>query len=51
MKNRIATSYGVYRAGTIKGVPEDRRWSASKALEVVGMPWDPTPNVDAEDGA
>ena len=22
-----------------------------KALAVVGLPWDPTPNVDAEDGA
>ena len=23
----------------------------AKVLAVVGMPWDPTPNVDAEDGA
>ena len=46
----IGTSYGIYRAGAIKGVHEDRRCSATKALEVIGMPWDPTPNVDAEDG-
>ena len=50
-ENTIGTSYGIYRAGTIKGVPEDRRLSATKALEVIGMPWDPTPNVDTEDGA
>ena len=45
------TSYGIYRASTIKGVPEDQRWNSAKALAVVGLPWDPTPNVDAEDGA
>ena len=41
----------MYRAGTIKGVPEDKRWDSSRALAVIGMPWDPTPNVDVEDGA
>ena len=47
----IGTSYGVYRASTIKGVPEDKRWDAAGVLAVVGMPWDPTPNIDAEDAA
>ena len=47
----IGTSYGVYRASTIKAVPEDRRWNAERVLAVNGNPWDPTPNMDAEDGA
>ena len=47
----IGTSYGIYRASTIKGVPEDQRWSSVKALAVIGLPCDPTPNVDADDGA
>ena len=47
----IGTSYGVYRASTIKGVPEDKRWDAAGVLAVMGMPWDPTPNIDAEDAA
>ena len=32
-------------------MPEDKRWSSEKVLAVIGMPWDPTPNVDAEDAA
>ena len=35
----------------MKGVPEDKRWCAAKVLEVVGMPWESTLNIDAEDGA
>ena len=50
-ENIIGTSYGIYRAATVKGVPEDQRWDSVKALAVVGLPWDPTPNADAEDGA
>ena len=45
----MGTSYGIYRASTIKGVPEDKRWSSEKVLAVIRMPWGPTPNVDAED--
>ena len=47
----MGTGYGIYRTATVKGVPEDKRWCAAKVLEVVGVPWDPTPNIDAEDGA
>ena len=47
----IGTRYGVYRSATVKGVSEDRRWSAAKLLAVVGTPRELTPNVDAEDGA
>ena len=50
-ENIIGTSYGIHRVATIKGVPEDKRWDSSIALAVIGLPWDPTPNVDAEDGA
>ena len=50
-ENIIGTSYGIYGASTMKGVPEDQRWDSAKALAVVGLPWDPTPNVNAEDGA
>ena len=32
-------------------MPEDQRWSADALLGVVGTPWDPTPNIDAEDAA
>ena len=49
--NIVGTSYGIYRTSTIKGVPEDKRWSSAKVLAVIGMPWDTTPNVDAEDAA
>ena len=49
-ENMIGTSYGIYRGGTIKGVLEGKRWNATSALEVIGMPWDPTPH-HAEDGA
>ena len=45
----MGAGYGIYRTATLKGVPEDKRWCAAKVLEVVGMPWEPTPNVDAED--
>ena len=41
----------MYRASTITGVPEDKRWDAANVLAVVGLPWDPTPNIDAEDGS
>ena len=47
----MGTSYGIYRTSTIKAVPEDKRWSSEKVLAVIGMPWDPTTNVDAEDAA
>ena len=47
----MGTSYGIYRTSTIKGVPQDKRWSSEKVLAVIGMPWDLTPNVDAEDAA
>ena len=50
-ENIIGTSFGIYRAGTIKRVLEDKMWDSSRALAVIGMPWDPTPNVDAEDEA
>ena len=50
-ENIMGTSYGIYKTAPIKGMPEDKRWDSAKALAVVGMPWDPTPNVDAEDGA
>ena len=50
-ENIVGTSYGIYRTSTIKGVPEDKRWSSEKVLAVIAMPWDPTPNVDAEDAA
>ena len=50
-ENIVGTNYGVYRAATIKGVSEDKRWDSAKVFAVIGMPWDPTPNVDAEDGA
>ena len=40
-ENIIGTIYGIYRAATIKGVPEDKRLDSAKALAVVGMPWDP----------
>ena len=32
-------------------MPEDKRWDSAKTLAVIGLPWDPTPDVDAEDGA
>ena len=41
----------MYRASTIKGVPEDKKWEAANGLAMVGLPLDPTPNIDAEDGA
>ena len=47
----VGTKYGIYRTATIKPSAEDARWSAEKVLAVAGMPWDPTPSVDAEDGA
>ena len=47
----VGTNNGVYRASTSKGVPEDKEWDAANVLAVVGLPWDPTPNIDAEDGA
>ena len=47
----MGTGYGIHRTAAVKGVPEDKRWCAAKVLEVVGVPWDPTPNIDAEDGA
>lgn len=47
----VGTRYGVYRTSTIKSVPEDQRWDVVKVLSVVGLPWDPTPTVDADDGA
>ena len=47
----IGTRYGVYRAATIKAVPEDKRWDTLEVLAVAGTPWDPTANVDAEDAA
>ena len=50
-ENVVGTSYGIYRTSTIKGMPEDKRWNSEKVLAVVGMPWDPTPNVYAEDAA
>ena len=51
VENIIGTSYGTYRAATIKRVPEDKRWDSAKVFAVIGMPWKPTLNVDAEDGA
>ena len=39
-ENIIGTSYGMYRASTIKGVPEDQRWDSVKALAVVALPED-----------
>ena len=50
-ENLVETSYGIYRSSTVRGLPEDRRWSASTVMQVVGTPWEPTPNVDAEDAA
>ena len=50
-ENIVGISCGIYRTSTIKGMPEDKRWSSAKVLAVIGMPWDPTPNVDAEDAA
>ena len=50
-ENIIGTAHGVCRSSTIKGVPEDKRWDSAKILAVVGLPWDPIPNVDADDGA
>ena len=50
-ENIVGASYGIYRTSTIKGVPEDTRWNSAKVLVVIGMPWEPTPNVDAEDAA
>ena len=47
----MGTGYGIYRTATVKGMPEDKRCCAAKVLEVFGMPWEPTPNIDAEDGA
>ena len=47
----IGTGHGGYRASTIKGVPEDTRWDSVQVLAVVGVPWDLTPNVNADDGA
>ena len=46
-ENIVGTSCSIYRTSTIKVVPEDKRWSSEKVLVVIGMPWDPTPNVDA----
>ena len=50
-ENLIGTKYGVYRANTIKTVAEGEQWNAEKVLEIAGTAWDPTPNVQAEDGA
>ena len=50
-ENLIGTSYGIYRSSTVRGLPEDRRWNASTVMQVVGTPWEPTPNVDADDAA
>ena len=47
----VGTKYGVYRTATVKSLPEDQRWNPHNVLAVVGLPWDPTPNVEAEDGA
>ena len=35
----VGTSFGIYRTSTIKGVPEDKRWTSAKVLAVIGMPW------------
>ena len=51
VENIVGTSYGIYRASTGRGLPEDRRWNESMVMQVVGMLWEPTPNVDAEDAA
>ena len=45
-ENIVGTRYGICRTSTIKGLPEDK--SSEKVLALIGMPWDPTPNVDAE---
>ena len=47
----VGTKYSIYRTATVKPSAEDARWSAEKVLAVTGMPWGPTPSVDAEDGA
>ena len=47
----VGTENGVYRASTIKPMPENERWNQCKVLAVVGAPWDPTPNVQDESGA
>ena len=39
-ENITDTSYGVYRASTIKGVPEDKRWDSAKVVAVLEMFWD-----------
>ena len=49
-ENLIGTDYGVYRSSTIKGVLEDKRWNSAKVLAVAGLPWAPTPKVDADHG-
>ena len=41
----------LFRSNSPKPLPEDQRWSADALLSVVGTPWDPTPNIDAEDAA
>ena len=50
-ENIIGTAYGVYRASTVKAVHQEDRWDAEKVLGVTGMPWDPTPNIEGDDGA
>ena len=47
----VGTKYGVYRTATCKGLPEHQRWNPHNVLAMIGTPWDPTPNVEAEDGA
>ena len=32
-------------------MPGDKRWNSARALAVICLSWDPTPNADAEDGA
>ena len=34
-ENIIGTSYGIYRAAILEGVPEDKRWGSAKALAVI----------------
>ena len=50
-ENVIGTSYWVYRGLSIEGGTEDKRWDAANVLAAAGLLWDPTPNIDAEDGA
>ena len=44
----VGTSSGVVRARTIKRRPEPERWSAEQALEVRGVPWQPTPGIEPD---